>query len=163
MRATRTAVVLTAAMISFGTTEAVAAPAAQPGQEVLSFLDISRQVAAHDVGEGSSQPEPGDVLVFDNLLRHRDRSDAVTRRVLGRFPSTCTLGEGTQARCEGTLVLRDGSIEVTGTPDLAVTPIDIDVTGGTGRYAEVTGQAQLTPTDTPGTSLLTVRLQRPAG
>jgi hypothetical protein len=162
MRPARTATVLTAAMISFGTTQAAAAPAGQPGEEILSFLDISRQVAVHDVGEGSSQPQPGDVLVFNNLLRHPDRSDAVTRQVLGRFPSTCTLEEGTRARCEGQLRLRDGTIDLTATPDLAVSPIDIVVTGGTGRYAGVSGSAQLTPTDVPGTSRLVVRLSRPA-
>jgi len=161
MRATGTAAVLTAATIIIGTTAAAyAAPAGQPAEETLSFLDIRRQVASHDVGEGSSQPQPGDVLVFDNLLRHPDRSDAVTRQVLGRFPSTCTLQEGTRARCEGRLRLRDGTIDVTATPDLAVSPIDIVVTGGTGRYAGVSGSAQLTPTDVPDTSRLVVRLIR---
>jgi len=161
MRAIRTATALSVAMMSFGATAATAAPPSdQPAREVMEFLDISRQVAAHDVGERSSAPRPGDVLVFDNLLRHPDRLDAATRQVLGRFPSRCVLEEGTRARCEGSLELRDGSIFVEGTPDLAVTPIDIVVTGGTGRYADVAGEARLTPTDTPGTSLLTVRLAR---
>ena len=160
MRATRTAVALTAATIVFGATGAAAAPTPEPEREVLQFLDVSRLVASHDVGPRSSTARPGDVLVFDNLLRHPDRLDAATRQVLGRFPSRCVLDEGTRARCEGTLELRDGTISVEGTPDLAVTPIDIVVTGGTGRYADVTGEARLTPTDTPGTSLLTVELQR---
>jgi hypothetical protein len=160
MRATRTTVALTAAMISFGTTQAAAAPAGQPGEEILTFLDISRQVAAHDVGEGSSQPQPGDVLVFDNLLRHPDRSDAATRQALGRFTSTCTLQEGTSARCEGRLRLRDGTVDVAATPDLDGSPIDVVVTGGTGRYAGVSGSARLTPIDVPGTSRLVVRLTR---
>ena len=70
--------------------------------------------------------------------------------------------EGTRAECEGTLELRDGTIDVTGTPDLAVTPIDLVVTGGTGRYATATGSAQLAATDVPGTHRLTVVLERPA-
>jgi hypothetical protein len=160
MRATRAAAALTAAMITFGATEAAAAAESEPAREVLQFLDISRQVAAHDVGQPSSEPRAGDVLVFDNLLRHPDRLDAVTRQVLGRFPSRCTLDEGTRADCRGSLLLRDGTIDVTGTPDLSVSPIDMQVTGGTGRYAGVTGSARLVPTGTPGTSLLTVDLRR---
>ena len=160
MRATCTTAALAAATIILGATGAAAAPTRQPSTEVLQFHDISRLVAAHDVGERSSQPRPGDVLVFDNLLRHPDRLDAATRQVLGRFPSRCVMEEGTRASCEGTLELRDGTISLEGTPDLASTPIDTTVTGGTGRYAGVSGSAQLTPTDTPGTSLLTVRLAR---
>jgi hypothetical protein len=102
------------------------------------------------------------VLRFNNLLRHVDTSDAITRQVLGRFPSTCTPLEDTVYRCAGTLLLRDGTIEVTGTPDFAVSPIDMVVTGGTGRYATVTGSARLTPTDAPGTSVLDLSLIRPA-
>ncbi len=160
MRAIRTATAVTTAILTFGATGAAAAPPSEPTREVLQFLDIRRQVAAHDVGERSSTPRAGDVLVFDNLLRAPDRLDAATRQVLGRFPSRCVLEEGTQARCEGRLELRDGTISVEGTPDFAVTPIDIVVTGGTGRYEDVTGRAQLEPTDTEGTSLLTVHLER---
>jgi hypothetical protein len=155
-----TTAALAAATIILGASAAAAAPSRQPATEVLEFHDVSRLVAAHDVGERSSQPRPGDVLVFDNLLRHPDRLDAATRQVLGRFPSRCVLDEGTTARCAGTLELRDGTISVEGTPDLAVTPIDMTVTGGTGRYDGVSGTAQLVPTDDEGTSLLTVRLQR---
>ena len=160
MRATCTAAAWTAATIIFGATAAAASPDRAPATEVMHFHDVSRLVAAHDVGGRSAAPRPGDVLVFDNLLRDPDRLDAVTRQVLGRFPSRCTLEEGSRARCEGSLELRDGTISVEGTPDLAATPIDMTVTGGAGRYAGVSGSAQLTPTTTPGTSLLTVRLSR---
>ncbi len=110
----------------------------------------------------SGEAQPGDVYVFANILRLPDRSDAVTRQWFGRFPSTCTVVEGTRADCEGALELRDGTIGVTGTPDLAVSPIDMVVTGGTGRYATATGSAQLVATDAPGTRRLTVVLERPA-
>ena len=160
MRATCTAAALTAATIILGATGAAASSGPEPTSESLQFHDISRLVATHDVGGRSSAPQPGDVLVFDNLLRDPYRLDAATRQVLGRFPSRCTLEEGSRARCEGTLELRDGSISVEGTPDLSTTPIDMTVTGGTGRYAAVTGTAQLTSTAEPGTSLLTVRLTR---
>ncbi len=160
MRAICTAAVLTATTIIVSATGAAASPAPEPATETMHFHDISRLVATHDVGGRSSAPHPGDVLVFDNLLRAPDRLDAVTRQVLGRFPSRCTIEEGSRARCEGSLELRDGSISVEGTPDLAATPIDMTVTGGTGRYTAVTGSAQLTPTGTPGTSLLTVHLTR---
>lgn len=156
MGATRATVGTVAMMVAFGTTGAAAAPLAQPEREVLVFLDISRPVAGPD-----GEPQPGDTYVFRNVLRQMDRSDAVTRQWFGRFPSTCTVVQGTRAECEGTLELRDGTIAVEGAPDLTVTPIDMVVTGGTGRYATVTGAAQLTPTDAPGTSRLTVVLERP--
>jgi hypothetical protein len=160
MRATCTTAALTAATIILGAGSAAAAPPPQPATEVMGFHDVRRVVDTHDVGLRSSEPRAGDVLVFDNLLRHPDRLDAATRQVLGRFPSRCVMAEGTRARCTGTLELRDGSISVEGTPDLAVPPIQMTVTGGTGRYAGVTGSALLEPTHVDGTSLLTVRLQR---
>ena len=156
MRSIRTITVgiVAAALAPVG--PAAAAPSA-PAQESLEFLDVSRPVAGP---EGA--PDPGDVYEFANLLRHPDRLDAVTRQALGRFPSACTVVEGTRAECAGTLVLRDGTIEVTGTPDLSLTPIDMTVTGGTGRYEGVTGSARLTPTATAGASRLLVTLERPA-
>ena len=146
-------------MVARGAPGAAAAPLDQPEREVLRFLDITRPVGDDDRGTHY----PGDVLEFDNLLRDVDRSDASTRQVMALFPSTCTPTGGTDFRCEGTLVLRDGTIGVTSTPDLAASPIDMVVTGGTGRYATVTGTARLTPTDVPGSSVLDVSLvRRPA-
>ena len=157
MSSTRTATVgiVAAALVPFGAPAAAAAPP-PPASETIQFLDVSRPVAGPE-----GDPSPGDVYEFDNLLRHPDRLDAATRQVLGRFPSTCTVVEGTRAECEGTLVLRDGTIAVTGTPDLAVSPIDMTVTGGTGRYATVTGSARLVPTGTDGVSHLVITLERP--
>lgn len=152
----RTAAGAVVVMVAFGTTEAAAAPPTEPEREVLEFLDISRLVTGP---EGT--PDPGEAFVFANILRLPDRSDAVTRRWFGRFPSTCIVVQGMQAECEGTLELPDGTITVEGTPDLAVSPIDMVVTGGTGRYATVTGSAQLTGTDRAGTSRLSVVLDRP--
>ena len=149
---------LVAGMVAVGAPGAAAAPLDQPEREVLRFLDITRPVGDDDAGTHYR----GDVLEFDNLLRHVDRSDAITRQVLGRFPSTCTPTGGTDFRCEGTLVLRDGTIGVTGTPDLATSAIDMVVTGGTGRYSAATGTARLTPTDAPGSSVLEVSLVRHA-
>jgi hypothetical protein len=157
MRATRATAGVVAVMTVFGATEAAAAPPSEPVDEILVFLDISRVVSGP-----AGEPRPGDTYVFANILRHTDRSDAVTRQMFGRFPSTCTVVEGTQAECAGTLELRDGTIAVEGTPDLTVTPIDMTVTGGTGRYSTVTGSAQLTATDHPGTHRLTVVLERPS-
>ena len=156
MRSTRTVTVgiAAAALVPLGVPTAAAAPP-PPASESIELLDVSRPVAGPE-----GEPSPGDVYEFDNLLRHPDRLDAATRQVLGRFPSACTVVEGTRAECEGTLVLRDGTIEVAGTPDLAVTPIDMTVTGGTGRYATATGTAQLIPTETPGVSRLIVTLER---
>ena len=81
MRGTGKTAGLVAAMILFGATPAAGAPPAPtstPDREVLTFLDISRQVGGHDGGR-RGEPDPGDVFRFNNLLRHTDRSDAVTR------------------------------------------------------------------------------------
>jgi hypothetical protein len=153
MRSTWTTAGLVAAMVVIGAPGAAAAPVDEPERESIRFLDISRPIGS-----------PGDdVLRFNNVLRHDSTADAITRQVLGRFPSTCTPTEGTRYECEGTLELRDGSIDVTGTPDFAASsPIEMVVSGGTGRYATVTGSARLTPTGAAGTSLLEVELVRPA-
>ena len=164
MAATRTLTVgvVAAAVVSFGATAAIAAPAGEPVHDSMSFLDISRPVAEPGRALHGAPPSPGDVLRFDNLLRATDRLDAVTRQPLGRFPSQCTIVEGTQAECEGTLVLKNGTIDVTGTPDLASSPIEMTVTGGSGGYAGVTGSARLTPTEAEGVSLLVVTVEHPA-
>ncbi len=161
MRGMGTTAGLVAALVLFGGPAAAApyGPESTPDSEVLTFVDISRQVGGHD-GERPGELDSGDVLRFNNYLRFPDPQDAITRQTLGRFPSSCTIEEGTRARCQGELRLGDGTIQVTGTPDLAESPIDMVVTGGTGRYADVTGSAQLTPTDVPGASLLTVTLTR---
>ncbi|MCV2490791.1 hypothetical protein OF117_15645 [Geodermatophilus sp. YIM 151500] len=164
MRSARTTTVgiVAAALACSGAAAADAAPATAPVGESLELLDVSRPVAVPDAVRDGAPPSPGDVFRFDNLLRHPDRRDAATRQVLGRFPSTCTVVEGTRAECAGTLVLRDGTIEVTGTPDLALDTIDMTVLGGSGRYAAVSGSARLTPTGADGVSRLVVSLQRPA-
>jgi hypothetical protein len=157
MGAMRATAGMVAAMMAFGTTGAAAAPLAEPEREVLVFLDISRPVAGPD-----GDPQPGDTYVFRNILRHPDRSDSITRQMFGRFPSTCTVVAGTRAACEGALELRDGTIDVEASADLAALPIDFVVTGGTGRYDTATGTGRLTATDSPGTHRLTVVLMRPA-
>ena len=162
MRGMSTTAGLVAAMVLFGGSAASGAPqvpTSTPDHEVLRFLDISRHKLVHDEGR-PGEPDPGDVIRFDNLLRYPDPQDSITRQVLGRFPSTCTIVEGTVARCDGELWLRDGTVEVEGTPDTAQPTIEFVVTGGTGRYEGVSGSGHLAPTDVPGTSLLTVTLVR---
>ena len=159
---TLTVGVVAAALVSFTAAAAAAAPAGEPVHDSMEFLDLSRPVEEPERALHAAPPSPGDVLRFDNLLRATDRLDAATRQPLGRFQSQCTIVEGTHAECEGTLVLRNGTIDVTGTPDLASSPIEMTVTGGSGGYAGVTGSARLTPTDVPGVSLLVVTVEHPA-
>lgn len=85
------------------------------------------------------------------MLRGTDHGDAASRQPTGRFLSTCTALFQTEVKCAGSLLLRDGTIELAGTPDFAAdTPIVAPVTGGTGRYAGADGTATITATDMEG-------------
>jgi hypothetical protein len=115
---------------------------------LLDVSDIFTYVDGGEPGEG-----PGDVLLFDNQLRQLGGEPA------GRFVSVCTHVAGAKFKCAGTLKLDNGTIELAATPNFAAQgPIRAAVTGGTGSYRNVGGDATITSTQTAGTSRLTVRL-----
>jgi hypothetical protein len=115
---------------------------------LLDVSDIFTYVDGGEPGEG-----PGDVLLFSNQLKHLGGAPA------GRFVSTCTHVAGSTFKCAGTLQLANGTIELAATPDFAAEDsITAAVTGGTGSYRDVGGHATIVPTQTAGTSRLTVRL-----
>ena len=126
---------------------------------VLRFLDVSGEVEYLDLGppaEGDFDPSPGDTFFFSNTLRNL--ADTKTK---GRFVSKCTALIGTEFRCLGTLMLEQGNIELATTVDFAAEePLVAAVTGGTGKYRGVGGEATITPTETEGVSKLVVKLTR---
>jgi hypothetical protein len=124
---------------------------------VLRFLDVSGQSKYLDLGRRARSdfdPSPGDTFFFNNTLRNR-----ADTRTLGRFTSKCVALFGTEFKCAGTLLLRDGTIELAATVDFAsADPIRAAVAGGTRGFRNVGGNATITPTGEEGTSNLLVEL-----
>jgi hypothetical protein len=123
----------------------------------LRLLDVSDKFEFVDVGRpaaGEGDFSPGDMLIFENILRNaRDSKD------VGNFISNCTMSVPPMALCRGTLWLKAGKIELS----TAVNFADADiihsaVTGGTGRYKAARGQAILGEEVSEGVRELTVVL-----
>lgn len=129
-----------------------------PGRWVLRFLDVREQVEFLDVAPAATSefdPSPGDTFFFSSVLRNAAGASDV-----GRFESKCTALIGTVFKCAGTLLLTRGTIELAATVDFAVgDPIVAAVTGGTGRFFSVGGEAVITATDVDGTSTLVAQLE----
>ena len=116
----------------------------------LRFLDVRGAVSSLDVGPAESSV--GDTIFFDNALWNRS---ATTR--LGRFVSRCTTVTSAEHHCQGSLLLPQGTLEVSTTTDFSA-PIVAAVIGGTGAYEGAAGEASISPTGTEGTSKLVVHL-----
>lgn len=130
--------------------------------EVLTFVDVRQQTEFLDTGQVGGDPSSGDTYFFDSALHVADHGDAASRGPMGRFVSLCTVLFGSQVKCAGSLLLRDGTIEIAGAPDFAAdAPIVAAVTGGTGRYARAAGTATITGTEVEGTSMLVIELAKP--
>jgi hypothetical protein len=115
-----------------------------------------------DLGRRGGEPSPGDAYFFQGALRRIDQgNDAVARRTVGSFRSTCVFISGMQAKCSGALQFPNGTIEIAGTPDFSsAAPTTAAVIGGTGSYATVAGGVTITPTDQANVSTLVVSLER---
>jgi hypothetical protein len=115
------------------------ANAGAPRDQALKLQDVSDKFEFVDVGEpaeGEGDFSPGDMLIFENILRN----EAGTKQV-GNFFANCTMSVPPMALCRGTLWLEQGKIEIS----TAVNFADADVihsaiTGGTGRYKTARGQ-----------------------
>jgi hypothetical protein len=127
------------------------------GSTRLNLLDVSDKFEFVDVGEpagGEGDFSPGDMLIFENILRNRANT-----KTLGTFIANCTMSVPPMALCRGTLWLEDGKIELS----TAVNFADADiihsaVTGGTGRFKRVRGQAIFGDDVSEGVRELTVVL-----
>ena len=137
---------------------------APPSVEILEYLDVRLSTEFVDVGRRGGSPGPGDAYYFASALRSTSVDDAIASRGLGTFVSVCAFVVGARAKCAGSLLLLDGTLELAGAPDLGSnTPIVAAVVGGSGRYAGVAGVATISPTSEENESRLVVRLQRDAG
>lgn len=112
-------------------------------ETVLKLLDVSDKFEFVDVGEpasGEGDFSPGDMLMFDNIVRNKSNTES-----LGRFLSICTMSASPgAARCSGTVTLEKGTIELSTTVDFAdADRIVAAVTGGTRAFKSAHGQAIL--------------------
>lgn len=98
---------------------------------------VSREDRFRVIDVGRRGESPGDYVVFEETLLNTSGA------VIGRDSARC-MGEVRTFRCDGTfLIYGKGKIEVSG----SFFPRDeatIAVTGGTGRYQNVRGQARIT-------------------
>jgi hypothetical protein len=133
---------------------------ASPGRTTkLQLLDVSDKFEFVDVGRpasGEGDFSPGDMLIFENILRKE-----TSNKDVGKFFSNCTMSVPPVALCRGTLWLEDGKIELSSAVDFADAEIiHTAVTGGTGNYSTARGQATLGEEVSEGVRKLTVVLVR---
>jgi hypothetical protein len=129
---------------------ASASPAAHARVQVLRLHTVFVSLAVNHAGQGG----PGDVtaVVFD--LQTPSGAKA------GKAYVSCTAATASVVLCHAAYVLHGGQIDVqVAHPDTA-TRYTLAVTGGTGIYAGVTGQARSVDTG-PGTGDRTFYLIRP--
>jgi hypothetical protein len=133
-----------------GAAFASAAPSAPGTVQVLRLHTVFVSLAVNHAGHGG----PGDVtaVVFD--LQTPAGAEA------GKAYVSCTAATASVVLCHAAYVLHGGQIDVqVAHPDTA-TRYTLAVTGGTGTYAGVTGQARSVDTG-PGTGDRTFYLIRP--
>jgi hypothetical protein len=151
-----TVAVLAATVVVTG--GAFGSSASNGGTTTLRLLDVSDKFEFVDVGRpatGEGDFSPGDMLIFENILRKRSGKD------VGNFISNCTMSVPPMALCRGTLWLEDGKIELSSAVDFADADIiHTAVTGGTNRYKTARGQAILGEEVSEGVRELTVVLHR---
>jgi hypothetical protein len=105
--------------------------------------------AFHEVDiSHTKKGEPGDGFIF-----HGNLSSGATR--VGALDVSCTLVLANQTYCTGIFHLPGGTLAASAIVKNTASPIThVAITGGTGRYAKVRGQAVTTPTgDTTSTDV----------
>jgi len=127
-----------------------AVPAAHDSVQVLPLQTVFVSLAVNHAGHGG----PGDVtaVVFDVQTPSGAKA--------GKAYISCTTATSSVSLCHAAYVLKGGQIDAqVAVPDTA-TRYTLAVTGGTGIYAGVTGQARSVETG-PRTANRTFRLIRP--
>ena len=110
----------------------LAACSQQVTQTLVTIAD-ARSSPAHYIDTGEPGDSPGDILVFDQPLLDADM------QAIGNNSGSCIRTRtGHSFQCQWTLTLEDGTIQVAGREfDQGTSAISI--TGGTGKYAGITG------------------------
>lgn len=127
---------------------------------VLTFLEVEDKIALIDVGDraqGEQDVSPGDMVVEENVLRNLANTETLGQRRV-KCQNLVTPGI---LSCNATAILRDGTIEVAGTTDFTREepgPLFLAVTGGTGRFKNVSGQMKIVVDVSPGTDRITFEL-----
>ena len=108
-----------------------AAPAAHAGVQVLRLHTVDVSLAVNHAGHGG----PGDVFAVVYDLQAPGGAEA------GKAYLSCTQTTASVALCHGAYVLHGGQIDVQVALPGTAARFTLAVTGGTGVYAGVTGQA----------------------
>jgi hypothetical protein len=123
----------------------------------LNLLDVADKFEFVDVGRPAQSEgdfSPGDMLIFENILRNR-----ADTKTLGTFVANCTMSVPPMALCRGTLWLEGGKIELSTAVDFADADIIRSaVTGGTNRFKRARGHAIFGEEISEGVRELTVVL-----
>lgn len=94
---------------------------------------------------GAPGESRGDILLFNNRLLERNGDPA------GRARVVCTRVTDARFHCVGSLGLDGGTLQLANSVRFTeARPTRFAITGGTGTYRDVFGQAVATPTTTPG-------------
>jgi len=149
-------VVLAALIVAAGS--ALISNAGTAKAQRLKLQDVSDKFEFVDVGRpasGEGDFSPGDMLIFENILRN----EAGTKDV-GRFIANCTMSVPPMALCRGTLWLDKGKIDISTAVDFSdAETIHSAITGGTQRYDTVRGQVVFGRQISEGVRELTVVLR----
>jgi hypothetical protein len=153
-RITLTSTALAVLLLLGGVAFAGAAPTAKPAVKAETLRFDVRFSPFHLVdADGDGAPSLGDYPVFHDILL-RDGEE------VGDEGGTCPIVDVEQGlvHCTGTIRLPGGQLTFQGLTTSAATKL-VAITGGTGRYQGVGGEATLVELG-DGTGTLTIRLRR---
>src|SRR5918992_641982 len=152
-RITLTSTALAVLLLLGGVAFAGAAPTAKPaGQAETLRLDVRFSPFHLVAADADGAPSLGDYPVFHDILL-RDGEE------VGDEGGTCPIVDVEQGlvHCTGTIRLPGGQLTFQGLTTSAATK-HVAITGGTGRYQDVGGEATLVELG-DGTGTLTIRLR----
>jgi hypothetical protein len=139
-------------LVTLGVVAAAAVASQDTTPRTLSYLAVENPKRELYVDVGTKGEGPGDVVFFSERLHRGSAASAP----VGRTEIRCMFFRDGEARCEGALVLSNGTVEAAGYIRFART-FRIPIVGGTKAYAGVNGELVVTEL-TQTRSRYTVRL-----
>jgi len=137
-RLTLTAVAASAVAMAIGGVSIARAGGHHASDHMMTLKEV--QTASTFVNISHSQNgKPGDEAIFKSKLFSHDGHE------VGTLDVVCTLVFGGKVECTGTFTLPGGTVTGTALVPSNTTPVHIAITGDTGRYSLVRGQATSTP------------------